>query len=190
MPLLVGLGNPGPQYDLTRHNVGFALADATARAAGAEEWKARGKALLCRGNLGGISLWLAKPQTFMNLSGEAVQALLAFYKLQPANMVVVTDDVTLPAGSVRIRPEGGHGGHNGLRDIIDRIGEGFARIRVGVGPCPPGRDLSHFVLGKMTAPELESLEPVFKEFPALVETGFSKGWDFAASRFNRRTEPR
>jgi PTH1 family peptidyl-tRNA hydrolase len=189
MPLLVGLGNPGSKYDHTRHNVGFALADSTARAVGAEDnWKTWGAALLCKAALGPLSLLIAKPQTFMNLSGEAVQALLTFYKLHPSDMAVVSDDVTLPIGSVRIRTEGGHGGHNGLRDIISRIGEGFPRIRIGVGPCPPNRDLSNFVLGKIDVSEQELLSPIFKDFPGLVEMGFTKGWDLAASRFNRRND--
>jgi PTH1 family peptidyl-tRNA hydrolase len=189
MPLLVGLGNPGSKYDRTRHNVGFALADSAARAAGAEDsWKVWGAALLCKAALGSTSLLIAKPQTFMNLSGEAVQALMTFYKIPPSDMVVVADDVTLPMGSLRIRLEGGHGGHNGLRDIIGRIGEGFPRIRIGVGLCPPNRDLSSFVLGKIDAPDQDLLSPIFKDFPGLVETGFTKGWDFAASKFNRRMD--
>jgi len=189
MPLLVGLGNPGPKYDHTRHNVGFALADAAAKAAGAQDgWKVWGAALLCKAALGPLSLLIAKPQTFMNLSGEAVQALLTFYKIPPSDLVVVADDVTLPIGSIRIRAEGGHGGHNGLRDIIGRIGEGFPRIRIGVGPCPPNRDLSSFVLGRIESSEQEQLSPIFGDFPGLVELGFTKGWDLAASRFNRRVD--
>lgn len=186
MALLVGLGNPGPKYDATRHNIGFALVDALARAAGAEEWRTRGKALLCKATLGSVSLLIAKPQTFMNLSGEAVQSLMAFYKIPPSETVVVADDVVLPLGSLRVRADGGHGGHNGLRNIIEHIGEGFPRVRVGVGLCPPGRDLSSFVLGRMSPAEQTALEPVFTEFSGLLETGFTKGWDLAATRFNRR----
>jgi PTH1 family peptidyl-tRNA hydrolase len=124
----------------------------------------------------------------MNLSGEAVQALMAFYKIPPSEVVVITDDVTLPLGSLRVRVNGGHGGHNGLRNIIDHVGEGFPRARVGVGPCPPGRDMSAFVLGRISAAEQAALDPVFADFSALLETGFAKGWDLAATRFNRRTE--
>lgn len=186
MALLVGLGNPGPKYDATRHNIGFALADAMARAAGADDWKAKGKSLLTKAPFAGDSLLLAKPQTFMNLSGEAVQALMAFYKIPPAEVVVVTDDVTLPLGSIRVRSSGGHGGHNGLRNIIEHVGEGFPRIRVGVGLCPPGRDLAGFVLARMGPAEQEALKPVFGDFPELVETGLTKGWELAATRFNRR----
>ena len=185
MPLLVGLGNPGSKYDDTRHNVGFALVDSLVKNA---DWKVWGKSLLCKISLGDMALQIAKPQTFMNLSGEAVQDLLAFYKIPPAEMVVVADDVTLPVGSLRIRPHGGHGGHNGLRDIIEKIGEQFPRIRIGVGLCPPDRDLSGFVLGKMGALEKESIKSILAEFEKLVETGFIKGWDFAATRFNRRLD--
>ncbi len=189
MPLLVGLGNPGPKYDDTRHNIGFALIDAYVRNAGvSEDWKTRGKSLIVKTSLDGSPLWIAKPQTFMNLSGEAVQALLAFYKIAPAEMAVVADDVTLPAGSLRLRAQGGHGGHNGLRDIIHRVGEDFPRIRVGVGPCPAGRDLADFVLGKIGATEREALQPVFADFSEVVATGFARGWDYAGSRFNRKAD--
>jgi PTH1 family peptidyl-tRNA hydrolase len=190
MALLVGLGNPGPQYDATRHNIGFALADSVARAlvgtSAPEEWRTRGKALLCKAALGSTPLLITKPQTFMNLSGEAVQSLMTFFKIPPAEVVVITDDVTLPLGSLRVRPGGGHGGHNGLRNIIEHIGEEFPRIRVGVGLCPPGRDLSAFVLARMTAAEREALAPVFADFTKLLETGFAKGWEYAGSRFNRK----
>src|SRR5437868_191533 len=109
MPLLVGLGNPGPKYEDTRHNVGFWLVDALARAAGvADAWKPWGKSLVCKAQWGGAALLLAKPQTFMNLSGEAVQGLLTFHKIPPSDLAVVADDVTLPTGSVRVRSLGGH----------------------------------------------------------------------------------
>lgn len=188
MRLFVGLGNPGPRYDATRHNVGFAAVDAAARAAGADEWRTWGKSLLCKGSLAGAPLLFAKPQTYMNLSGEAVQALMTFYKIAPADVVVATDDVTLPLGSLRIRASGGHGGHNGLRDIIARVGEGFPRIRIGVGLCPPGRDLAGFVLARLSPAEQAALAPVISDFPALLETALTKGWDLAATRFNRRAD--
>jgi PTH1 family peptidyl-tRNA hydrolase len=191
MALLVGLGNPGPKYDATRHNVGFALADSTARVLGASEWKTQGKSLLCKvppGSSSFPSLLIAKPQTFMNLSGEAVQGLMSFYKIPPAEVIVVTDDVTLPLGSVRIRSSGGHGGHNGLRNIIDHVGEAFPRIRIGVGLCPPGWDLANFVLAKLPSADQEALSQVFTDFPKILETGFTKGWELAATRFNRRAD--
>ncbi len=186
MPLLVGLGNPGSKYDATRHNIGFALADSVAVAAGADGWKTWGKALVCKASLGSTPFLITKPQTFMNLSGEAVQALMAFYKIPPAEVVVITDDVTLPLGSLRIRVSGGHGGHNGLRNIIEKVGEGFPRIRIGVGLCPPGRDLAAFVLARMNATEQGDLKPLFADFQDVLTTGFTKGWEAAANKFNKR----
>src|SRR3990172_1611662 len=110
MPLLVGLGNPGPQYENTRHNIGFALVDAVAEAAGAaNSWKTWEKSLVCKAALGRLTLLLAKPQTFMNLSGEAVRALLAFHKIPPGETAVAGDDAALPLGSLRVRARGGHG---------------------------------------------------------------------------------
>jgi PTH1 family peptidyl-tRNA hydrolase len=188
MRLLVGLGNPGSKYDATRHNVGFAAVDAAARAAGADDWRVWGKSLVCKGSLAGAPLLFAKPQTYMNLSGEAVQALMTFYKILPADVVVAADDVTLPLGSLRLRASGGHGGHNGLRDIIARVGEGFPRIRIGVGLCPPGRDLAGFVLARMTPAEQAVVAPVIGEFPAMLETILTKGWDLASTRHARRAE--
>jgi PTH1 family peptidyl-tRNA hydrolase len=190
MRLLVGLGNPGPKYDATRHNVGFAAVDAAARAAGADDWRVWAKSLVCKGSLAGAPLLFAKPQTFMNLSGEAVQALMAFYKIAPADVAVATDDVTLPLGSLRIRASGGHGGHNGLRDIIARVGEAFPRIRIGVGLCPPERDLSSFVLARLSPADQTILSPVIGEFPEILETVLTKGWDLASSRHGRRAEGR
>jgi PTH1 family peptidyl-tRNA hydrolase len=188
MPLLVGLGNPGPKYQDTRHNVGFALVDALVETREPGAWKAWGKSLLCRLSLGGQSLIAAKPQTFMNLSGEAVQALLAFHKLPATDMVVVADDAELPVGSIRIRSQGGHGGHNGLRNIVEHLGENFPRIRIGVGPRPAGWDLADFVLGKFGPPDREALKPAFEEFSGMVELGFAQGWERAASKFNKRAE--
>ncbi len=190
MPLLVGLGNPGPQYQDTRHNIGFALLDKLQLSCeGFEGWKPWKNSLFCKFKLGSANVMGVKPQTFMNLSGEAIQPLLAFYKIPLSELVVIADDVELPIGSVRIRMQGGHGGHNGLRDIIRLLGENFIRIRIGVGPCPPGWDLADFVLGQFEPKDREYLKTVVNDFPKLVETGFSQGWEMAATIYNRRVDP-
>jgi PTH1 family peptidyl-tRNA hydrolase len=121
----------------------------------------------------------------MNLSGEALLPLLTFFKIPPAELVVVTDDVTLPLGSVRIRPKGGHGGHNGLRNIIAQIGENFPRIRIGVGPVPPGWDMAEFLLSPIQANDLSALMTPMEKISEMVMTGLIQGWDLAATRFNR-----
>lgn len=182
----MGLGNPGPKYDQTRHNVGFALVDRLvedARQAGS--WKAEGKSLTRKLDLGGHPVLVAKPQTYMNLSGEAAQALLHFYKVPVSKLVVVVDEIYLDTGVVRIRTKGGAAGHNGLKSLIEHCGEDFVRIRIGVGPCPPVMDKADFVLGRYGSNDAKALVPVFNCFLELVETGLSKGWEKAGSDFNR-----
>jgi PTH1 family peptidyl-tRNA hydrolase len=193
MHLLVGLGNPGPKYDRTPHNIGFALVDSLFEAHGATPvadtgpWKTEGKSLTRKLSIAGETVLVVKPQTFMNLSGEAAQSLLAFYKIHPKNLVIVSDDVYLDRGSLRIRMQGGHGGHNGLRNIIEHCGDAFVRIRIGVGPCPDP-DKAAFVLRKYGSEEEKSFAPIFKAFPKLVETGITKGWERAATDFNIRVK--
>lgn len=189
MHILLGLGNPGPKYDRTRHNIGFDFADRVAQALGAGSWKTESKSLTCRTTLAGKPLLIAKPQTFMNLSGEAAQALLAFYKVSPRNLIVVVDEIYLDLGAVRIRTQGSHGGHNGLRNLIEHCGEEFTRIRIGVGPFPPGQDRSDFVLRKYGADEAKTLESVLSRAKAMIETGLTLGWERAGSDFNRRSAP-
>ncbi|HLP41550.1 MAG TPA: aminoacyl-tRNA hydrolase [Fibrobacteria bacterium] len=187
MHILLGLGNPGPKYEKTRHNVGFALVDRLVEDAGqAGAWKAEGKSLTRRILLRDQPVLVVKPQTFMNLSGEAAQALCHFYKVPATNLVVVVDEIYLDTGVVRIRAKGGAGGHNGLKSLIEHCGEDFVRIRVGVGPCPPMMDKADFVLGRYGSTEADLLDPVFACFKDLVETGVSKGWEKAGSDFNRR----
>ena len=186
MHLLVGLGNPGPKYDLTRHNIGFAMVDSLLEASGqVGAWKTEAKSLTRRITLGGLPLLIAKPQTFMNLSGEAAQALLTFYKVTPKNLIVIVDDIYLDIGAVRIRTQGSHGGHNGLRDLMQHCGEDFTRVRIGVGPLPPEQDRADFVLRKYGAEEAKILQSVLSRSKELVETGLTLGWERAGSLFNR-----
>ncbi|MGA9851415.1 MAG: aminoacyl-tRNA hydrolase [Gammaproteobacteria bacterium] len=149
--LVVGLGNPGADYVLTRHNAGFWFVDALARAHGggfSHERKFSGD--VCRVSISGHELRLLKPATFMNRSGQAVQALAAYLKLPPEAILVAHDDLDLPAGTVRLKQGGGHGGHNGLRDIIDHLGENFARLRFGIGRPLHGQEVIDYVLHRAT----------------------------------------
>jgi peptidyl-tRNA hydrolase, PTH1 family len=183
----MGLGNPGPKYDLTRHNIGFAMADRLLESSGqASAWKNEVKSLTRRITLAGLTLLVAKPQTFMNLSGEAAQALLTFYKVTPKNLIVVVDDIYLDMGAVRIRTQGSHGGHNGLRDLMQHCGDEFTRVRIGVGPLPAGQDKADFVLRKYGTDDAKILDSVLSRSKELVETGLSLGWERAGSLFNRR----
>lgn len=186
MHILLGLGNPGPEYDGTRHNVGFALLDRLVEDAGqAGSWKSEGRSHTRKLDLGGHPVLVAKPQTYMNLSGEAARALLQFYKVPPERLIVVVDEIYLDTGAIRIRTKGSAAGHNGLKSLIAHCGEGFVRVRVGVGPCPAHMDKADFVLGRYNRSERELLEPVFACFRDMVETGLSKGWERAGSLFNR-----
>lgn len=154
MRLIVGLGNPGQKYEKTLHNAGFSAIDCLAESISAPSWSKRFKGLVCQGNYEGSSYVLLKPQTFMNLSGEAVLACKQFFKLEPEEILVLSDDLDLPVGTLRYRAKGGHGGHNGLRNIIQLCGGNeFHRIKIGIGrPRGMGNVVSH-VLNK---PSLET----------------------------------
>lgn len=149
--LLVGLGNPGSKFDNTRHNVGFAAIDYIAEKANFKLDKSKFTALYGTWNVDGKKIIVLKPQTFMNLSGDAVGPTAKFYKIPPENVIIISDDISLPVGKMRIRKKGSAGGHNGLKSIINHLGEGFMRIKIGVGEKPnPEYDLASWVLGKFT----------------------------------------
>lgn len=133
MKLIVGLGNPGAKYAHNRHNIGFMALDRIAADHGFSPWKARFQAEVAEGRLGGDKAVLLKPQTFMNLSGQSVGEAMRYLKLQPADVIVLHDELDLAPGRLRLKQGGGHAGHNGLRSIIQHIGEGFARVRLGIG---------------------------------------------------------
>ena len=157
--LVVGLGNPGAQYALTRHNAGFLTLDAIASRIGTSIDRTRFKALTGEGVIAGSRVLLLKPQTFMNLSGEAVREAAAFYHIAPANIIVIYDDICLDVGRLRVRGKGSDGGHNGIKSIISQLQSNeFPRIRVGVGERPnPEYDLADWVLSAFTAEEKEKL---------------------------------
>ncbi len=159
--MIVGLGNPGPEYERTRHNVGFMVVDLLGENLRASYWKDEAGAKTAVVRLGEDELVLAKPQTFVNVSGAAVSKLLAEYEVGLEDLIVVHDDLDLPAEAVRVKRGGGHGGHNGLRSLNDELGSGeYARVRIGIGR-PPGRmDPADFVLQPMRGEVLEDFEAV------------------------------
>ncbi|MDR1760792.1 MAG: aminoacyl-tRNA hydrolase [Fibrobacter sp.] len=181
MYLMVGLGNPGREYEQTRHNAGFLAIDTLADSS---SWKTQGNSLVQKKQIGKHEVILAKPQTFMNLSGGAVQSLLSWYKIPVSRLLVFSDDVNLDAGRIRIRPKGSHGGQNGLRDIIARIGDDFARVRLGVGKPPLLWDLADFVLSKFTPEDKTLFSHALNEIPKLAEVYLSLGINVCMDRYN------
>lgn len=181
MRLIVGLGNPGAKYKGTRHNIGFEALD---KIAGFESWDKKGKSKICKARIGSKNVLLAKPQTYMNLSGEAVQSLMTTHKIKPHEICVLVDDVNIPAGTIRIRAKGSHGGQNGLRDIIQRIGNEFCRVRLGVGSPQAGQDLSQFVLSKPQGQQADDLVHMLDKMNALLEVLLEEGPEKAQSQFN------
>lgn len=152
MNLIVGLGNPGLKYRNTRHNAGFAAIDALAEKAGLRFNKKRFQGVVAEGKIGGKSVLLLKPHTYMNLSGEAVAEAMRFYKLTPQELLVIYDDIDLDLGRLRIKAGGSAGSHNGMRSIVARVGsEKFPRLRIGIGKPKPPMDLAAFVLQKLRA---------------------------------------
>ncbi|HJQ08845.1 MAG TPA: aminoacyl-tRNA hydrolase [Candidatus Saccharimonadales bacterium] len=177
--LIVGLGNPGKEYDGTRHNIGFACLDAFAKANNFDPWiqKKDLRCLLTNATLGDTRVILIKPTTFMNLSGEAVQATAHFYKIPAEKAVVVHDELDIPYGQIRLRTGGSSAGHNGLKSIIGRIGEGFGRVRIGIGPKTPDQtDGADFVLAKFTSEQQTHLPELIRETNAILsEYTYSDG---------------
>lgn len=188
LQLVVGLGNPGPQYVQTRHNAGFWLVEALARRyAGKFYPEAKFSGEVGRIELGGRNLWLLKPMTFMNLSGQAVVGLAGFYKLAPPAILVVHDDVDLPPGTVRLKRSGGHGGHNGLRDIIRQLGTNdFLRLRLGIGHPGHSREVIDYVLRRAPQEEQPLIEAAIADalavFPWLVEGRLERAMNILHSR--------
>lgn len=174
--LIVGLGNPGRQYEQTRHNAGFMSLDALAEKLGVKVDRQQFHSLTARAVIDGVNVLLMKPQTLMNLSGLAVQEAAMFYKLEPEQIVVISDDINLAPARLRVRRGGSAGGQNGLKDIIKCLGsEDFARVRVGVGQKPhPDYDLAKWVLSRFSADDMKQMNEAFKnaaDAAALIATG-------------------
>jgi PTH1 family peptidyl-tRNA hydrolase len=190
MRLIVGLGNPGPEYEWTPHNLGFLAVDGIAERAGIRITRPEAKSYVGRGKFAGEEVILAKPQTMMNLSGVAVRMLLEKYECDPAEMIVLTDDVDLPWGMLRIRERGSAGTHNGLKSIVAALGSGeFIRVRLGIQPEKIWGDLRDYVLSKMGRAERETAGQMVTDAADAVELIITEGVNKAMSKFNRRVQP-
>lgn len=186
---IVGLGNPGRQYEETKHNVGFHVIDKLAEKYDIDVNKFKNKAFVGDGTIKGKRVLLVKPQTYMNLSGESVREIVNFYKIPQERFVVIFDDTSLPCGSVRIREKGSHGGHNGIRNIIDQMGtDEFNRIKVGIGEKPSGWDLADYVLAKFNPDDLPLMEQGMDKAVQGVELMLSRGIKEAANRVNQKAK--
>lgn len=184
--LVVGLGNPGEKYEYTRHNAGFLTIDRLAEEKGIPVQRLKHRALTNVTELGGNQVLLMKPVTYMNLSGEAVGDAARFYRIPPERVLVISDDVSLPLGKLRIRKSGSAGGHNGLKSIIQHLGtEGFPRLKIGVGEKPhPEYDMADWVLSKFTGEDKAVMDEAVRRAANAVECYLREGPDKAMSRFN------
>lgn len=186
MYLVVGLGNPGRDYADTRHNIGFEAADAICAKYDIKLNKEKFRAVFGKGRIGGEDVIVAKPQTFMNLSGESVREIKDWYKIENENIIVIYDDISLPVGKLRIRPKGSAGGHNGIKNIIYQTGsEVFPRIKIGIGaPQHSGYDLKDYVLGKFSNDEIKILVQSVIRAADAVEEIILSGCTSAMNKFN------
>ncbi|GAA0165366.1 esterase [Lithospermum erythrorhizon] len=184
--LIVGLGNPGKRYNSTRHNVGFEMVDRIAESEGISMSSISFKALFGKGFIGNIPVMLAKPQTFMNVSGESVGAIVAYYKIPLKQVLVIYDDMDLPFAKLRLLPKGGHGGHNGMRSIIDHLkgSRDFPRLRIGIGRPPGKMDAANYVLRPFTKEENKELDFVFQNGSEAVRILLLEGFDKSANYVN------
>lgn len=184
--LIVGLGNPGSKYENTRHNAGFICIDKIAENLQVKMTKIKFKSYVGEGKIADKKILLMKPTTYMNLSGEAVMEAVNFYKLQPEQVLVVFDDISLEPGKVRIRRKGSHGGHNGIRNIIERMGKDtFPRVKVGVGKKPhPEYDLADWVLSRFTDKEMKEIDEVAKNTIKIAELAIDDNLEKAMNLFN------
>ncbi len=186
MYLIAGLGNPGDKYRMTRHNVGFEVLDYLADVYRIKINKIKHKALIGECSIHGEKVLLAKPQTFMNLSGESVREIANFYKIPPENIIVIYDDKSLAVGSVRIRKKGSDGGHNGMKSIIYQlVSDNFARIRIGIGePAGEAENLVGHVLGRFSKDEITTIEKIIEKVPDMLSCIIREGADAAAGKYN------
>jgi peptidyl-tRNA hydrolase, PTH1 family len=185
--LIAGLGNPGPQYEKTLHNLGFLAVDRLAERNNIRIGRTDSRSLLGIGAISGQEVILAKPQTFMNLSGTAVKALVDKYSIEIPKLLVIYDELDLPWTGVRIRPKGSAGGHHGIEDLIKRLGtQDFPRIRLGIHPGDPVRDGAGFVLSSLKKAQMPELDELLDHAAAATESTLAEGVEMAMTKFNRR----
>ncbi len=183
--LIVGLGNPGRDYSNTRHNIGFMAVDAFANSIQTKLLKVQNKALVGLGKIEGRGVVLAKPQTYMNLSGQAIVGLLNFYKIPQSNLLVIHDDIDLPFGTIRIRPKGGSAGQRGVGSTIEKLGnQDFARMRLGVGRPPGQMDARDYVLQRFLKADEEFLKILLDKSCEAISEFVVNGLDAAMNRYN------
>lgn len=192
MYIIAGLGNPGKKYENTRHNIGFMVIDETAKKYGIRFTEKKHKAVIGKGLIGGEKVILVKPQTFMNLSGESIREIIDYYRIEEqTELIVVSDDINLDMGVVRIRKKGSAGGHNGLKNIILHLGhDEFQRIRIGVGNKPSEFDLVDYVLGHFDKEEQKLLAESISEAADAIEVMIKDGPDIAMNQFNKKKKER
>lgn len=186
MYIVAGLGNPGREYDMTRHNIGFEAIDYIADKQNIKVNKLKYKALYGETKIGSEKVYLIKPQTYMNLSGESIREFCSFFKIPPENVIIINDDIALECGKIRIRQKGSAGGHNGLKSIIYQLNsDNFPRIRIGVGaPSHKDYELADYVLGRFTKDEIKILEDAIIRTSKAVEEIIKNDIQSAMNKFN------
>lgn len=191
MYIIVGLGNPDRKYVNTRHNIGFEVIDAIAEKNDIALGEKKHKAVIGKGMVAGQKAVLVKPITYMNLSGESVRSVIDFYKVdEKSELIVISDDISLDVGQIRIRKRGSAGGHNGLKNIILNLGhDSFIRVRMGVGDKPPKLDLADYVLGRFLPEEREAVTESVRNAALAIETVITEGPDAAMNKYNTRKHP-
>ena len=189
MFIIVGLGNPGKDYTNTRHNIGFDVIDALADLAGISVIEKKHKATIGKGILDGQKVILAKPQTYMNLSGESVREIIDYYTVdEEQELIVISDDNSLDVGNIRVRKKGSAGGHNGLKNIIAHLGhDTFMRVKMGVGEKPKGYDLADYVLGHFTADERKVMNDAAKTATEAIRMMMAGDVDKAMNQYNKKS---
>lgn len=185
MYLIAGLGNPGREYDMTRHNIGFHTIDYIADKQGIKVKKLKFKALYGEGTIAGEKVYLIKPQTYMNLSGDSIVEFARFYKVKPENIIIISDEISLDTGRIRVSKKGSAGGHNGLKSIIYQLQtEDFPRVRIGVGDKGENSDLKNHVLGRFPKSQIPVMEQAIINASGAVEEIIRNGAESAMNKFN------